>query len=433
MTGSVRSMACVKAEETYAQRLFALGNWFAAGQDVPPFLVALAGYVGQSPDKLSRISQRRKKHRFVWLRVTDKSGRSLIRENSAFDEVFSGLPIEQIESLKNGHSKLVLDFSNEGRVWNEQLSPHLIKCLVNADLALNNVILLSQNAADPLLHTKALPPLHLVNAHSFFARMWSARFLSVETRPTIPDVGCALAGNSFKEYDYICLNRNLRPAKALLVSRLLKRKERGLLSFSTSNMGLKRSAHNPHRFYDQIATLSVPGREAENIREVSNLLASNAELRLDGLHSDNPAKFVFEMPTEHLRRCCFYIVSETEMSDASLQRFTEKSIKAVISGLPFVVFGNYNTLGLLRELGFDVLDDLVCHDYDRIADPAERFETAWTEVERLLSLGPDYLSKNRPRLLEAVEHNKIAFEQKSIQPWVIDPIRKLCALAQPNS
>ena len=80
-----------------------------------------------------------------------------------------------------------------------------------------------------------------------------------------------------------------------------------------------------------------------------------------------------------------------------------------MSGLPFVVFGNPNSIEFLRNVGFDCLDDLIDHSYDKISDPAERFEAAWQECLRLFALG-QLVEDNMDRLREASRHNLRIFK-----------------------
>lgn len=74
-------------------------------------------------------------------------------------------------------------------------------------------------------------------------------------------------------------------------------------------------------------------------------------------------------------------VTETEMSNGKIVRYTEKSLKPFLLGHSSIVFGNPQTLKGLSELGFDVFSDLINSSYDRVADPPERYSLAYRSLE----------------------------------------------------
>jgi len=53
--------------------------------------------------------------------------------------------------------------------------------------------------------------------------------------------------------------------------------------------------------------------------------------------------------------------------------FTEKTLKPLYAGQFFVVVGTPFTIQRLRELGFDVFDDVIDHTYDTIVNHEHRF------------------------------------------------------------
>lgn len=83
------------------------------------------------------------------------------------------------------------------------------------------------------------------------------------------------------------------------------------------------------------------------------------------------------------------LVTETDLSNGSVARYTEKSLKPLLMGHPLLVVGNPGTLPLLEELGFDVLRDVIPADYDGIANPRARFRAALDVAGRLLAEPPD--------------------------------------------
>ncbi|MFP3519931.1 hypothetical protein SB766_27495, partial [Pseudomonas sp. SIMBA_077] len=52
------------------------------------------------------------------------------------------------------------------------------------------------------------------------------------------------------------------------------------------------------------------------------------------------------------------LVTETEFSNGSMKRITEKSIKAYCMGHPAIIFGNPGSLDIIRSFGFQTFDPI---------------------------------------------------------------------------
>jgi hypothetical protein len=97
------------------------------------------------------------------------------------------------------------------------------------------------------------------------------------------------------------------------------------------------------------------------------------------------------VPWKILAGAGFNLVNETEMTGGEILRFTEKTLKPLAAGRPFIVNGNPGVLKLLRRMGFKTLSPLIDETYDEIADPHERLTRALAEAGWLISLSePDF-------------------------------------------
>jgi len=76
-----------------------------------------------------------------------------------------------------------------------------------------------------------------------------------------------------------------------------------------------------------------------------------------------------------------HIVSETTCKDKIL--LTEKTWQTIHAGQLFMVWGNSGIIAHLRDLGVDVFDDIVNHEYDAVIDHRKRFECMHEELDRL--------------------------------------------------
>jgi hypothetical protein len=143
----------------------------------------------------------------------------------------------------------------------------------------------------------------------------------------------------------------------------------------------------------------------------------------------HPNERIYSLPVEAVAAAELFVVTETEMDGRGLVRWTEKTLKALASGLPFVVFGNAGAVRALRGLGFDLLDDLVDHAYDAQPDPARRFAAAEAAVMRFLARPPGFTAAEHARLCEAAAQNESVFRSRLIADAAFAPVARILDLA----
>ena len=88
------------------------------------------------------------------------------------------------------------------------------------------------------------------------------------------------------------------------------------------------------------------------------------------------------------------LVTESEFL-AGIARVTEKVFKPIAYHRPFVLFGNYRSLALLREFGFETFPDQIDESYDMITSANERMKFLLSEVNRLYAILNDIDSRKR--------------------------------------
>jgi hypothetical protein len=108
---------------------------------------------------------------------------------------------------------------------------------------------------------------------------------------------------------------------------------------------------------------------------------------------------------EHIS-CFATAISESEMSEDSPIRITEKTIKTLAIGRPFVLFGNQGSLDYIKQLGFKTMEEVIDEDYDNIYSKHERFAKALAALETLIKIKRD---KKDDKLISSLslvcEHN----------------------------
>ena len=78
------------------------------------------------------------------------------------------------------------------------------------------------------------------------------------------------------------------------------------------------------------------------------------------------------------------LVVESTCSDFNEFHLTEKTIKALLTGIPFIIVGSYKFLEHLHNLGFQTFNDCWSEEYDNISDPSQRID----EIARILKQIP---------------------------------------------
>ena len=109
--------------------------------------------------------------------------------------------------------------------------------------------------------------------------------------------------------------------------------------------------------------------------------------------------------TNYLYRTILNLVSEnlTGMTEGDISRenvmtFTEKTIKPFLAKQIPIFFALPNHVNLLRNLGFDMFDDIINHDYDNEIDSVKRLDLILIELERVINIDLiDFKSKNQYR------------------------------------
>lgn len=99
----------------------------------------------------------------------------------------------------------------------------------------------------------------------------------------------------------------------------------------------------------------------------------------------------------------FNIVLETYFIDNDQVVFTEKIIRSLRLPRPWLLYSVQNAVALLREWGFDVLDDLVDHNrYDNISSEIDRQSVILDMAQEMQTFDTE---KHWSRLKQASDHN----------------------------
>lgn len=223
---------------------------------------------------------------------------------------------------------------------------------------LRNILYVSQNSGR-VCHPDQSPDADLprwIFFHSFsisFARAHRARPCADPASPSTDQV--------------LCMNNKIRPhriAVALAARRVCQ--ERLLLSWRGDPM-LYPAEQAIREFRTKFPSLA---HEAVDLEESS-------------LGVDPDLGSVHGLPTGPAAASFLHLVTESDYESWS-DRFTEKLLKPVVAGRPFLTFGPPGVLATFRSVGFRTFGDVFDESYDQILNPDRRLAAMMHTLNDLL-------------------------------------------------
>ena len=90
----------------------------------------------------------------------------------------------------------------------------------------------------------------------------------------------------------------------------------------------------------------------------------------------------------HYSICCESFGNNPDDTNPGPFFLTEKTAKMFMAQRMFIMFAPQHSLRFIKSLGFDTFDSIIDESYDDIADPRERFDRAFDQVEYLAEQDP---------------------------------------------
>lgn len=236
-----------------------------------------------------------------------------------------------------------------------------------------------------------------------------------KTAPTVQDI--YNISDRIRPLKFLSYNRNSsRLHRLLLVSRLYKDDILEHSKVSLYENDYFNDTENPNLFY------SFEGLEFGYVDLIwmKKTLEEIYPLHLDfdnqqtAAQSDN-----FLSEKTHYLDTYFSLVAETSISNEWCF-VTEKCIRPMIGLHPFIVFGNPNTLKILKEFGFKTFSSIIDESYDNEFDTKKRFEMAYGEVKKLNNLSKEELHEKYYSIVDILNHNKELVKKFALNDAVVE-------------
>jgi hypothetical protein len=160
--------------------------------------------------------------------------------------------------------------------------------------------------------------------------------------------------------------------------------------------------------------------------EISNYSFEN-HLPLNTADSNSSADYV----AQDYRQTAIEIVLETLFDDAR-NHLTEKILRPIACGRPFMLAATANSLEYLRSYGFRTFSELIDESYDTIVDPVKRLQAITDEMLRISTMPAEQKQQLFEKLYQIADYNKKLFFSNTWHNSIVDEFKNnfKSALAQ---
>jgi hypothetical protein len=147
--------------------------------------------------------------------------------------------------------------------------------------------------------------------------------------------------------------------------------------------------------------ISYEGIQLGNIKIEDQFLIGEYDSYTPYLENDHYS-ISSSIPVDIFNATSYCLVVETNMRSFNEFHLTEKTIKCLSTGMPFVVASSYNFLKNLRSMGFKTYCELWDESYDEIKDVNHRMDAIVLLCKKLSTFN---WKDNRNKLNEIAYHN----------------------------
>jgi len=122
------------------------------------------------------------------------------------------------------------------------------------------------------------------------------------------------------------------------------------------------------------------------------------------------------------------IVLETLFDDDRLH-LTEKSLRPIACGQPFILAATHGSLEYLRNYGFKTFNNIIDESYDLIEDPTERLQAIVLSMQQIANWSTDERQYKMSQLQQVAEFNRKHFFSKKFFNQVISELKENLTIA----
>ena len=109
------------------------------------------------------------------------------------------------------------------------------------------------------------------------------------------------------------------------------------------------------------------------------------------------------LPSENFQTCCDIVLESYVVGPTFI---TEKTFKEFVFKRPFLLLGSPGINQSLKELGFELYDDVFDYSFDFEIDSHKRLNKFWNEIDRFINLRPERFNEMLNVLEDKIEYNR---------------------------
>jgi hypothetical protein len=342
------------------------------------------------------------------------------------------VPRAAFERIVAGQATLVFDASGEGPAFDLHTAGTLHRMLREIGIPPERTVYLTQNRAwgevySGFCYAMSVQPVQVLHydyyIRNFFRNheadgeaAFNARLAAFEGRA------------AQREKRFVCLNNNPRPAKVLLLLKLLAggQYDQGFVSFPGFDKTI--NAQATKRTAVMMDALALRGLEsvAAKLMPFIHQLAAKGSIQFGAADPGaiQPAHYTplaNDAGLDEYNRAWFTVVTESEIEGP--RRITEKPFKPLANFSPYINFGNPGSLALVREFGFRTFGEVFDESYDTELDVRRRFQMIHDEIARLCAIPEAELRAIEATLAETLVFNarRALIEMPALYRDVLEP------------
>jgi hypothetical protein len=164
-------------------------------------------------------------------------------------------------------------------------------------------------------------------------------------------------------------------------------------------------------------------RYQDHVFKNLNLQINNYDLHTFFETTQAPSTSSADYSANDYQQTAIEVVLETLFDDKRLQ-LTEKTLRPIACGQPFILAAIIGSLEYLRSYGFETFSPWIDETYDTIEDPAQRLEAIVQEMRRIADLSADEKTLLYTSLKEITIRNKRLFFSDQWQQSIIDEFKQ---------
>ena len=313
-----------------------------------------------------------------WRMIAALARRNNVRHYS------SVLEPQILEDIRSRRCALVLDLTNEGPAYSPEIFDELFRWIEANSLPAGQVVWLAQNRnMAERCRMSAGPRAEMVRFefYDFFVKMIALLFAPGSGEQIGGGDTDALIDRMFdvasKDRLLLCLNATPRVSRVLTVGALV---HHGLLDESLVSFPGLNYVKDPGSA-SAVTAYVDSNPDLAYLRPALAVTLGLSDLKADSFTEKGNELFA-KVDVQPYVRTFFSLVTETEFTDGSVHRITEKIVKPFCLGHPSLIVGNPHSIAFMTDLGFHDWSEEIDRSYEAELSPAKRFRMLLDEVMR---------------------------------------------------